>query len=1431
MKYRLTCLSFCTILPLLLLAALFGVVQAANDPVALRADVVSTALWQRRVDAAPNEPIRYIIYFKSEPNLLAARSLSTAARRRVVVQQLREAAAADQRGALMQLDALQRQGKVSSYRQLWIVNAISVVGTSRTIDQLAANPAVDRIDLDRLHEPLPSTAVTDTIDTFFIESFVQNSVVLTAPLKNWGLNQIRAPHVWHGLGVDGAGVTIAVIDTGVDFQHPDLVESYRGNLGGSFDHTASWYNAVISTSLVPTDTIGHGTHVAGIAVGQNGIGVAPRAEWIAVNVFTKFGGLFTSDGLAGMQWLLAPNGDPSLAPDIVNGSWGNSLNTLDFHDGIKALDAAGIIPIFAIGNAGPKAETVASPGSYTETVAVGASDELNKIAWFSSRGPSSHVDEARPYLLAPGTAIYSTFPGELYAIQSGTSMATPHVSGLTALLLSADDSLDKARLKQALAQTAVPISETHPNNASGWGIVDAYAAVAQHTPHGTLRGVIRGSDGVLANLPFMLTTPSGAHLPIVTDDAGQYSLPLLPGNYAIRIEKFGYVPFEKASVTVNLNQTTTQHITLAALPATLVSGTIIDGEKGHTVYNVRVSVAGREDVAVVADQDGRYQIALPEGLHKLVFAKTGYGIERRTVFSLPPDSMTLDVTLAPIPRVLLVDAGDWVFASVAPFYKDALDGLDISFDTHAIRDPFANKPTLAQLSNYDTVIWSDPYFSPGTISASPVITHFLASGGNMLISGQNVGARDGVGFVDLWWLDNLRAQYLGKEFVTVPLTANPETPFANMLVPIGGGNSANNQGLLDAAEPRDGTLGEPLLYYANGQPAAMGVGQCEPYRLVYFGFGVEGVSFSVVRSALLSRTFDYFEAPDDLVGLRWLNEDVSDFAVPGKTYSYTVSLQNLSESYTDTVALSLDKGRWPMSVVTPTVTLGPCQSAQTIVTLTVPDAEPDDSYHQVQLTAASSLNPAQKKALRFDHKTPGDILLLDDDRWYDQEAKYRLSLNRMNLTYDVWDTNWKKTKDNSPPPDLLAAYDYIIWYTGYDWFQPVTPREREGLERFLAQGGRLFLSSQDFMYYHAGSVLARDYFGVLDFRESISPTAMFGSAVPGYSANLAGPLPLTYGPYLNFSDGLLPAADSEVLFWHSSGMPAAVGHEGEAHRAVLMAVPFETLPEATHDEVMNQMVGWISDLGGSSIVVDDRHLTPGEPRTYTVTIRNSPIALTNAITMTNALPNGLTLRPGSLTGGATYDAGSRTVTWRGTLPPGSIRQVVYQALPQSGLVAGTAVENKATFAYSSDPIVFDSYATSWVDAPDLHTSRVTMATDQPAAPTQLTFTLWLTNSGLFATGGVSAVLYMPHRVFPLTESMRTGGGTAVYTNKQLVWQGDLAPGQSVTTTMAFTRTPSAVPQPIQTIFSLYDGVTAGMMHRIDLLIDPFRRFFPLAGNG
>jgi subtilisin family serine protease len=250
--------------------------------------------------------------------------------------------------------------------------------------------------------------------------------------------------------------------------------------------------------------MGHGTHTLGSAVGQGGIGVAPGAEWFAcVNLARNLGD--PAYYLDCMQFMLAPYprdgdplhaGDPRRAAHVINNSWGcptiEGCDAGSLAPAATALRAAGIFVVASAGNDGPRCASVSDPlAIYQTAFSVGAIDRNGNVASFSSRGPVE-VDgsgRVKPDILAPGVDILSAYPGHTYQVESGTSMAGPHVVGVVALMWSAQPKLvgDVDRTERILRESARPYQGQRegcfqggaggPSDAYGYGVVDAYAAV------------------------------------------------------------------------------------------------------------------------------------------------------------------------------------------------------------------------------------------------------------------------------------------------------------------------------------------------------------------------------------------------------------------------------------------------------------------------------------------------------------------------------------------------------------------------------------------------------------------------------------------------------------------------------------------------------------------------------------------------------------------------------------------------------------------------------------------------------------------------------------------------------------------------------------------------------------------------------------------
>jgi len=277
----------------------------------------------------------------------------------------------------------------------------------------------------------------------------------------WGIHQIGADSVWNS--VTGAGIKVAVIDTGIDFSHPDL----QANVWGG-------YNS-ISTRKSPKDDNGHGTHVAGtIAAIDNEIGVigvGPQIELYAVKALDRKGSGYLSDVIEALQWSVT-NG-----MQVVNLSLSADSHVQSFRDAVAQATQSGLVIVAASGNDGT---TVDYPAAYTEVIAVSATDDQNNLASFSNRG-----DELD--LVAPGVNIFSTTKGGEYSIESGTSMAAPHVTGAVALVLNTlpgeydtneNGTWDPTEVQKKLEDTALDLGTAGKDPDFGSGLVDVIGATA-----------------------------------------------------------------------------------------------------------------------------------------------------------------------------------------------------------------------------------------------------------------------------------------------------------------------------------------------------------------------------------------------------------------------------------------------------------------------------------------------------------------------------------------------------------------------------------------------------------------------------------------------------------------------------------------------------------------------------------------------------------------------------------------------------------------------------------------------------------------------------------------------------------------------------------------------------------------------------------------
>lgn len=451
--------------------------------------------WERKVDPWVLERARdlgeteFLLVLAEQADLSgAARVSGKEAKGRFVFERLRETAERSQPAVVAQLEA-----RRLAYRRFWISNMIWVRGGAADVAALAGLDPIARVSANPAVplEPGPATAA--------LAGACPEALAA-------GVAHTGAPAFW-SRGIDGSGAVVAGADTGYQWDHPSLKNAYRGWNGSSASHAYNWHDAVHAgggvcgaDSPFPCDDGSHGTHTLGTMLGDNGSeiqGMAPGARWMACRNMDRGNGTPASYAEC-YQFFVAPtdagnaNPDPSRSPDVINNSWGcpaaegctdpNVLRTV-----VENTRAAGILVVSSAGNSGSACGSIATPSAiYDAAFTVGATDDSDLVAAFSSRGAVSVDGSSRqkPDISAPGVGVCSTVPGDGYGEKGGTSMASPHVAGLAALLISAQPCLrgEVDALESYIRRTALPRTTTQnctlpgsevPNNTYGWGAIRA----------------------------------------------------------------------------------------------------------------------------------------------------------------------------------------------------------------------------------------------------------------------------------------------------------------------------------------------------------------------------------------------------------------------------------------------------------------------------------------------------------------------------------------------------------------------------------------------------------------------------------------------------------------------------------------------------------------------------------------------------------------------------------------------------------------------------------------------------------------------------------------------------------------------------------------------------------------------------------------------
>ena len=275
--------------------------------------------------------------------------------------------------------------------------------------------------------------------------------------NNWGADLVKAPEVW-AQGYTGKGVIVAVVDTGVDYNHEDLKNNIWTNANeivgngidddgnGYIDDNYGWnFDEKNNNTL---DNNGHGTHVSGTIAGENNnygvTGIAYDAKIMPVKVLNESGSGSYSSISKGIRYAV-DNG-----ANVINLSLGGTSSNRTLESAINYASSKGVIVVMAAGNDGDSSPDYPARYASKSGIAVGAVDKNNNMPDFSNRSGANEIS----YVTAPGVKVYSSVPNNQYATYNGTSMAAPHVAGVVALMLSANPNLTDAQVRQIVAETA-----------------------------------------------------------------------------------------------------------------------------------------------------------------------------------------------------------------------------------------------------------------------------------------------------------------------------------------------------------------------------------------------------------------------------------------------------------------------------------------------------------------------------------------------------------------------------------------------------------------------------------------------------------------------------------------------------------------------------------------------------------------------------------------------------------------------------------------------------------------------------------------------------------------------------------------------------------------------------------------------------------------
>ena len=595
---------------LLILGMLFNFAQTASASVPAQEsnlDKVETAV----LDAISAEGTSdYVIEMAEHADLSAAFAMTDWVERGdYVYQTLKNFATLTQKPVIEILEA-----SAVKYQSFFAGNEIAVFGGNLdSLTTIASLPAVE-------HIRYPITAYIEPVETRTLASFKEITVERgSTDVFDWGLTDTSVDEFWTTFGVQGAGIVVANIDTGVQWNHHALDQAFK--CGTNPSDPACWADPANICGGSACDNNGHGTHTMGTMVGDDDptltyqVGMAPDAQWIACKGCESSSCSDTSLN-ACADWILAPGGSAANRPHVVNNSWGGGGCDNWYQGKVQAWVAAGIFPAFSAGNS-TGCSSLGSPGDYQESFGTTAHDVNRNHSY--GQGPScyGHEPYTKPNISAPGVSVCSAVPTNAWSCgYSGTSMASPHSAGAAALLMSCNSSLIGAVYTtfeflqdNADAPTPpIPTCGVPPDGEGtyedGYGYLNVYQAglfACGTIEMGTLQGHVYDNFGSpIGGATVQAVGTTTTHID------GFYTMTIPEGTYNVTASKYGYMSETAEDVVISAGTTTSQDFYLEFIggwmdgPAACFDWTRYDAEF-YPGTGLIYALGGRSDAATVGD--------------------------------------------------------------------------------------------------------------------------------------------------------------------------------------------------------------------------------------------------------------------------------------------------------------------------------------------------------------------------------------------------------------------------------------------------------------------------------------------------------------------------------------------------------------------------------------------------------------------------------------------------------------------------------------------------------------------------------------------------------------------------------------------------------------------------------------------------------------